>query len=95
LGEDLHGIAAVQAMTRTGTPVAAALRNVRVWGKRQAALERAVRRMKPDELEQHLSSLARLDALSKGIGLGNPWDDLAALALAVANAPVRWLAATR
>ena len=35
------------------------------------------------------AALARLDALSKGIGRGDPWDDLAALALTLAGAPAR------
>ena len=35
------------AMVREGTPVASAMRNARVWGKRQNALERAVKRVAP------------------------------------------------
>lgn len=92
LGEDLHAIAAVQSMTRSGTPLAVALRNARVWGKRQAALERAVRRVRAPDVERMLSELARIDALSKGIGRGSAWDDLVALALYLAGARVRALA---
>jgi DNA polymerase-3 subunit delta len=93
LSEDLHAIAAVQAMTAAGTPVAAALRNARVWGKRQSAMERALRRIPAADLQPMLRALARLDALSKGLGRGNPWDEVAALAMAIAGKPCRPLAA--
>ncbi len=92
LGEDLHALAAVQAMTSAGTPIASALRNARVWGKRQAAMERAARRVSSASIERMLLALARIDALSKGIGRGNAWDDLAALALEFAGSPARPLA---
>jgi DNA polymerase-3 subunit delta len=55
-----------------------------VWGKRQAALERAARRVKARAIAPMLRSLATLDALAKGIGRGNPWDDLRTLALRLA-----------
>jgi DNA polymerase-3 subunit delta len=91
LGEDLHAIAAIQSMVRSGMPVAAALRNARVWGRRQGAMERAARRVRPDALPDMLGAVARLDALAKGIGRGNPWDDLAAVAMAIASRPARSL----
>jgi DNA polymerase-3 subunit delta len=92
LGEDLHAVAAVQAMTRDGMPMAIALRNARVWGKRQSALERAAGRMTPADVERLLAGLARVDALSKGIGLGKAWDELTVLAMAVAGTPARPIA---
>ena len=45
LGEDIHALASVQDAVAAGTPVAVAVRNARVWGKRQAAMERAARRV--------------------------------------------------
>lgn len=95
LGEDLHAIAAVQAMTQRGLPMAVAPREARIWGKRQFALERAARRLAPSDVEQCLAALARVDALGKGVGEGNAWDQLVALALAVAGTRVRPLAMIR
>ncbi len=92
LGEDLHALAAVQAMTRDGMPMAVAMRNARVWGKRQAGLERAAKRTPPGSVERLLAGLAQVDALSKGIGRGNAWDELAVLALDFAGTPARPLA---
>jgi DNA polymerase-3 subunit delta len=92
LGEDLHAIAAVHAMVRSGTPMQAALRNARVWGRRATALERATRRIDTASVDALLPPLFRVDALSKGLGGGRAWDELVALALAVAGSPARPLA---
>ena len=88
LGEDLHALAAVFTAVAGGTPASAAIRNARVWGKRQAAMERAARRLPPSALPSLLIRLARLDALAKGIGRGNVWDALRELALALAGSPL-------
>ncbi|MEO8305302.1 MAG: DNA polymerase III subunit delta [Betaproteobacteria bacterium] len=87
LAEDVHALAAVLDATASGAPIAAALRNARVWGKRQAAMERAARRFRSDAIAPFLCALARLDALSKGIGRGNVWDELRTTALAMAGKP--------
>jgi DNA polymerase-3 subunit delta len=88
LTEDVHALASVLAATAAGVPMQAAVRNARVWGKRQAALERAARRVSAQAIAPLLASIARLDALSKGLGVGNPWDDLASIALTLAGKPV-------
>ena len=85
LGEDIHALTAVQEAVAAGTPAAVALRNARVWGKRQAAMERAARRVKPEALGPLMSALARLDALAKGIGRGNVWDEFRTVAMALAD----------
>ena len=95
LGEDLRALAVVQALTQRGLPMAAALREARVWGRRQATLERAARRLAPADVERDLAALARVDALGKGVGEGDPWRDLTAIALHVAGTPVRPLATIR
>lgn len=89
MGEDLHALASVIVQVRDGVPIAVAIRNARVWGKRGVAIEQAARRVSPSAIAPFLSALARLDALAKGIGRGNPWEELAALALAVCGTPMR------
>jgi DNA polymerase-3 subunit delta len=76
----------------SGMSLQSAVRNARVWGKRQAAMERAARRVGRDAVPTMLLALARLDALSKGIGSGNAWDELRSLALALAGKPALPLA---
>jgi DNA polymerase-3 subunit delta len=80
LSEDIHALASVREAIAAGTPVAAALRNARVWGKRQAAMERAARRVPPETIYPLLRALARLVALAKGIGRGNVWDEFRTVA---------------
>jgi DNA polymerase III subunit delta len=86
--EDVRAVAAVQAAVKQGTPLAVALRNARVWGRRQGALERALKRLRSDDVSGFVVALARLDALAKGLTAGNPWDALASLALALAGKPI-------
>jgi DNA polymerase-3 subunit delta len=92
IGEDLHALANVLTQTREGVPLPVAIRNARVWGRRQAALERAARRVAPSAIAPMLAALARLDALAKGLGRGNAWEELAALALVLCGRPARPLA---
>jgi len=87
LGEDLHALAAVHQAMDQGQSLATAMRNVRVWGKRQPALERAARRVAATGVLPLLGSLAKLDAQAKGIGRGDPWDALVAIALALCAQP--------
>ncbi len=88
LSEDIHALAAVREAIAVGTPVAVAVRNARVWGKRQAAMERAARRVPSEAIAPLLSALARLDALAKGIGRGNVWDELRTVAMTLAGKPL-------
>ncbi|HEY1327799.1 MAG TPA: DNA polymerase III subunit delta [Casimicrobiaceae bacterium] len=86
LGEDLHALAGVQQAVQGGTPLGAAVRNARVWGKRQNALERAARRVRAETVAPLLAALARLDALAKGLTRGNAWEGLQRVALALCGA---------
>ena len=88
LGEDLHALAGVHDATASGQSLQTAVRNARVWGKRQGALERAARRTSPAAVERLLQALARLDALAKGLGRGDPWDVLISLALDLCARPI-------
>ena len=92
LSEDLHALATVHESMRRGTALASALRSVRVWGKRQSALERAARRVTPAQTEPLLHALAGLEALAKGIGAGAPGDALTSTALALCGKRVPALA---
>ena len=92
LSEDVHALAAVQTMMRSGASASTAVKQARVWGRRQSALEQAAQRVAPVLVPALLSALAHLDALAKGLGYGNVWDDLATTALAFAGKPALPLA---
>ena len=88
LGEDLHALAGVHEAVAQGQSLNTAVRGARVWGRRQAALERAARRIDAERVAPLLRALAGLDALAKGLGTGDPWDVLVTLALALCGRPV-------
>ncbi|CAG0972033.1 DNA polymerase III subunit delta [Burkholderiales bacterium] len=92
LAEDVHALALVQELVARGVPPSAAVRQSRVWGRRAAALDRAAKRVPADVAAALVPTLARLDALSKGLGRQDPWDELAAAALVLAGKPARPLA---
>ena len=87
LGEDLHALAQVLDAMASGTPRGEAVRNARVWGRRQGALELAARRVPPSTIPELVTGLARLDALAKGLGKGDAWQELTALALTLCRQP--------
>jgi DNA polymerase III subunit delta len=81
MADDTHALLAVAQASRDGQRTDTALRNARVWGKRQGAMERAVRRVDGRALSLLLPELARLDRISKGIGKGEVWDEVREYAL--------------
>jgi DNA polymerase III subunit delta len=81
VGDDTHSLLAVAQALREGQRLDGALRNARVWGKRQSAMERAARRVDGRALSAMLPDLARLDRISKGIGRGEVWDEVREYAL--------------
>jgi len=85
LGEDLHALAGVLMAVAGGMSAATAIKSARVWGKRQPAMEQAASRVSPASIPKLLARLAQLDALAKGIGRGNVWEELRDLALAFAG----------
>ncbi len=88
--EDTHALLAVaQAARGGGQGTAAAMRNARVWGRRQAPMERAARRVDGRALAALIPELARLDRVSKGIGRGDVWDEVRAFALKFMQTLVR------
>ena len=93
LSEDVRALTLVQGLVAQGTPAAVAVRQVRVWGARAKALERAASRIPRDVAPALVPEVARLDALSKGLGRGDPWDALDAVALVLCGRPARPLAA--
>lgn len=85
LSEDVHALWSIAEALAQGTPPAQAVRNARVWGPRQAAMERAAKRIQRPCLEHALQQVMRLDAISKGIGRGDVWAEIRACGLLLAG----------
>jgi len=87
--EEIHALWRVRALTDAGRPIQLALREARVWGPRAELLPHGLRRIDADALEQALLQAARTDRTIKGIGQGEPWDELLRLGMLVAGMPRR------
>jgi DNA polymerase III subunit delta len=80
ISEDVHALANIFLARRQGVPIAQALRNARVWGKRQKAMEIATNAVAPQRIAELLKRCATLDAQSKGQAAGDAWLTLASIA---------------
>ena len=80
LSEDVHALGSIFMSKREGVPMMQALRNARVWGKRQKAMEVAVNEIDPRRIASLLKTCATLDAQSKGQAAGDAWLTLGGLA---------------
>ena len=80
LAEDVHALGSIFMAKREGVPMMQALRNARVWGKRQKAMEVGIERIDSRRIATLLKNCATLDAQSKGQAAGDAWLTLAGLA---------------
>ena len=80
LSEDVHALGSIFMARREGVPMVQALRNARVWGKRQKAMEVAANQIDPRRIAALLKQCATLDAQSKGQAPGDAWLTLGGLA---------------
>jgi DNA polymerase-3 subunit delta len=85
LAEELRALARVQQGLEAGRAIDQLLRENRVWGERQPLVKAAVRRFPRAALERALAHAARIDRASKGVGPGEPWDELVRLGLELLN----------
>jgi DNA polymerase-3 subunit delta len=91
--EELRALWRVSGALASGTPMPAALREARVWGRRAELMPRAVRRVGGTDLEQALLHAGEVDRMIKGLARGDVWDGLLQLglrlALPVPSSPAR------
>jgi DNA polymerase-3 subunit delta len=75
--------------TAEGRPLAALLKEYRIWGPRERLMAPALSRVKQSTLENALKKAAQVDRLIKGLRAkdfaGDAWDAMLQLALAVAK----------
>jgi DNA polymerase-3 subunit delta len=81
LSEELFALARVQAGVAAGRPVDELLRENRVWGTRLRPMKAAAGRVAPAAINRALAHAARIDRAIKGVGAGEPWDELVKLGL--------------
>ncbi|HEX4583535.1 MAG TPA: DNA polymerase III subunit delta [Burkholderiaceae bacterium] len=85
VSDELRTLLRLKYETAAGRPFASAARELRVWGARLAATERALARVSPSVLTRLLARCAQLDRIAKGLPAprsdSDPWLELADIAL--------------
>lgn len=90
LSRELRALATQAYALTCGTPLEMILQQQRVWEKRKPWVRSALQRHSVTTLRRLLQYASHLDHMIKGLELGNVWDTLSdlALALATGQAPV-------
>lgn len=82
--EELRAMLKIKLGVQGGLPMAQLLRDARVWGPRQAMIERAIKRVSVQTLSDALLKAAQCDRMIKGVARGDVWDELMTLGLRIA-----------
>jgi DNA polymerase-3 subunit delta len=88
VSEELRTLLRLKHETAAGKPFTSSARELRIWGPRLGAAERAIGRVSESELATLLARCAQLDRIAKGLPAprsdSDPWLELADIALAAA-----------
>lgn len=87
LADAVRNLIRLSLAARAGTPLPGAMRALRIWGERERLYPQALRRLPAARLRQMLRACMRADRITKGVGAGDDWQALEAVALALAGAP--------
>jgi len=87
VAEELRGLIRLRVGLKDGKPLAALMKENRIWGERQRLVEPALRRLSQARLQAALGQCADIDRAIKGAGDGDPWDKLEHLLLALSRTP--------
>lgn len=81
MAEDIRALSRIIDGLKQGKPMAVLLRESRVWGPRQDAIQRAVKRVSALQLQDALLHAAEIDKAVKGLKDRDVWDELLQLGL--------------
>jgi DNA polymerase-3 subunit delta len=89
VSEEIRTLLKLKAGMAQGRPLAALLKEYRIWGPRERMMEPALRRVSLATLEDALRQAAQVDRMVKGLRAkayaGDQWDAMLQLALKVAR----------
>ena len=89
--EEVRALAQAKQAQQQGLPVDMLLKELRIWGERQAPFRKAVTRINAEQTRKALSEAASIDRLIKGIGSGDVWESFLRLGLLLAKPAVQAL----
>ena len=85
LSREVRQLAGIAAEVASGQSPQQAMQNQRIWKNRQTLVGKALNRLKPRRLNNLLRRCGYVDRLVKGVGTGNPWDELARIVIGMAG----------
>lgn len=89
VSEEIRTLLKLKAAMAQGRPVAALLKEYRIWGPRERLMEPALRRLELAALQSAMQEASQIDKMIKGLRAkafaGDAWDALLHLALKVAR----------
>lgn len=81
LGEELAVLLMIVSQLGRGRPLERLFTENRIWRGAQPRCEKALKRLSPDRLQAAVLHVARIERATKGVGPGQPWDELIRLGL--------------
>lgn len=87
LARELRLLASMAARVEGGASVDSAVSAGKVWPKRKGIVSKCLKSRRLDEMLALQRQVGHIDRLVKGIGQGDPWDELTDIVLALAGAP--------
>ena len=88
LARELRSLVGMARKIGQGQRIDAVLQSNRVWAKRKSIVGRCLKQQNVRALESCLRQLGRIDRQIKGLGQGDPWDELENLVLRLAGRSV-------
>ena len=85
LARELRSLVSMAQSLNDGQNVTSVLQHNRVWAKRKSAVGKCLRSQNVGSLRTCLRRLGKIDRQIKGIGKGDPWDELESLLLNLAG----------
>jgi len=81
MADEIRALLRVAMGRAQGLPMPNLLRESRVWGDKQRYYPAALDRLKASQLKAALAHAADIDRAVKGVGAGEPWEELEALGM--------------
>ena len=88
LADAIRNLARLAEAREAGRAPASLMRELRIFGPREALYQQALRRLGREQLARALQAAAGIDRIVKGLTRGDAWDEMTSLATSLAGAPV-------
>jgi DNA polymerase-3 subunit delta len=85
LGRELRSLSKMSAELSKGQSANSAMQRYKVWSNRKGLVGKALQRHRLAGFDGLILDLAKLDKMAKGLGSGDPWEELTDILLSLAG----------